>query len=261
MAKFALIQQMETGEIILAPEGEKVVEARDFYAAFASSVDYSIEHDSDKIGLVPRDQLPPVGEHLLLAGRRWLVIDIDDRAKRAAVVPARGKRVPLFMGAAGSLDREVMQTMKTILKSAEVPAFLHSDAVVSLQHARTYYEQLPRAGPDVFETINGIGILPWEGTAINAALAAFAKADGIEAEISRDGLLITYGGCSRVRAEAHWRRVAAGSYTTEDLIPFVGDTTRERFDDFVPAAFLASAYISECLDVSGARKVAKALVR
>lgn len=256
LAEVSVIQQMETGEIILAPEGEKIVESRDFYAAFASSVDYSIEHDSDKIGVMPRDQLPPVSEHLLLAGRRWCVVDINDGAKRAHVVPARGKRVPLFLGAAGSLDREVMRKMKELLSSADLPPYLHPDAIETLKRARTQYEQISGVGPAVFESHSGTSLLPWEGTAVHKTLVAVAKADGIKAEISRDGLLITYGGCTLAETKKHWQRLAKGCFAAMDLIPFIGDPTSERFDDLVPPPLLASAHIHEFLDIAGANAAA-----
>lgn len=260
LAEHSVVQQMETGEIILAPEGERVVESRDFYAAFASSVDYSIEHDSDKIGVMPRDQLPPVGEHLLLAGRRWCVIDINDGGKRAHVVPARGKRVPLFLGGAGSLDREVMRKMKGLLSSADLPPYLHPDAADTLKRARSHYEKMPAAGPAVFESLNGACLLPWEGTAIHKTLVACAKADGIKAELSRDGLLITYGGCSIAEAKTHWRKVAQGAFSARELISFIGDPTSERFDDLVPPDLLAVAYIHEFLELQGAVESAKLLI-
>lgn len=261
LAEHSIIQQIETGEVILAPEGEKIVESRDFYAAFASSTDYSIEHDSDKIGVMPRDQLPPVGEHLLLGGRRWCVTDINDSAKRAHVVPARGKRVPLFLGGAGSLDREVMQKMKGLLTSTELPAYLHPDAAATLKLARSHFEQMPDTGPAVFETLNGVCLLPWEGTAIHKTLVACAKADGLKAELSRDGLMITYGGCTLAEAKAHWQRVSKGAFTSHELISFIGDPTSERFDDLVPAALLADAYIGEFLDVPGASAAARFVER
>lgn len=259
LAGHTVIQQIETGEIILAPDGEKIVESRDFYAAFASSTDYSIEHHSDKIGVMPRDHLPPVGEHLLLGGRRWCVIDIHDNSKRADVIPARGKRVPLFLGSAGSLDRRVMQEMKSLLTSSELPAYLHPDAAATLKFARSHYEQIPESGPAVFETHNGVCLIPWEGTAIHKTLLACAKAGGIKAELSRDGLMITYGGCTLTSAKAHWQQVANGSFTSLDLVSSIGEPTSERFDDLVPPDLLAKAYINEFLDVSGARETAAGL--
>ncbi|MBV6500240.1 MAG: ATP-dependent RNA helicase DeaD [Prosthecobacter sp.] len=259
LAGNSVIQQIETGEIILAPDGEKIVESRDFYAAFASSTDYSIEHASDNIGVMPRDQLPPVGEHLLLAGRRWCVIDIHDSAKRANVVPARGKRVPLFLGGAGLLDRRVMQEMKALLTSSKQPAYLHPDAAATLKFARSHYEQLAESGPAVLETHNGVCFLPWEGTAVHKTLVACAKADGIKAELSRDGLMITYGGCTLTAAKAHWQKVANGVFTFHELVSPIGDPASERFDDLVPPDLLAKAYISEFLDLSGARDAAASL--
>jgi ATP-dependent Lhr-like helicase len=260
LSEHCIIQQMQTGEIILAPDGEKIVESRDFYSAFASAEDYSIEHESDKIGVMPRDHLPPVGEHLLLAGRRWCVIDINDAAKRAHVAPARGKRVPLFLGGSGSLDREVMRKMKSLLLSDEHIQYLHPDTFATLKQARSQYEQMPSVGPAVFESLNGICFLPWEGTAIHKTLTVCAKAEGMKAELSRDGLMITYIGCTLADLVAHWQRVAGGAFTPDRLVSFIGDPTSERFDDLVPPDLLGEAYVREFLNISGAREALQSFI-
>jgi len=40
-----------------------------------------------------------------------------------------------------------------------------------------------------------------------------------------------------------------------DLTPFVGDIASERFDDLVPPALLAGAFVNEFLDIPGSRFV------
>ncbi|MEZ5433413.1 MAG: DEAD/DEAH box helicase [Verrucomicrobiales bacterium] len=249
-----LIQQLETGEVILAPAGEAIVEARDFYAAFCSSEDYSIEQGADKIGVIPKDQLPPVFEHLLLAGRRWCVTDIDTASRRVLVVPARGKRVPLFMGNPGTLAREVMEKMNQLLVSTEQPAYLHHHAAETLTVARSNYDFVD-AGPVFFKSQNVTSFLPWAGTAIHRTLVACARADGLKAELSRDGLLISYPTTDIDLLKNHWKKVETGRIAALDLTPFVGDIASERFDDLVPPALLAGAFVNEFLDIPGSRFV------
>ena len=69
----ALIEQMASGEIILAPAGEQIVEDRNFYAAFARAIEYCVESAGDPIGVLPSDSIPQPEEAILLAGRRWQV--------------------------------------------------------------------------------------------------------------------------------------------------------------------------------------------
>ena len=259
LAIHEIIQQMETGEVILAPTGEAVVESRDFYAAFASSEEYSIEHDAEKIGTLARDQVPPTGEHLLLAGRRWCVQGIHDSAKCVHVVPARGKRVPLFLGSGGEIAREVMAMMHATLVSNSMPPYLHADAGASLSSARLYFQSACPGQASIVQTAGSIAVLPWAGTAIHKTLVACAKADNLAAELSRDGLLISYPKSDREQATKHWRRIASGVIAFNELIPFIGDVTEQRFDDWVPCDLLARAYAREFLDLPGAIEVTRAL--
>jgi ATP-dependent Lhr-like helicase len=65
LAGHELISQMPRGELILAPTGERIVESREFYAAFASSIEYRVEHNSQTIGVLPKTSLPVAGDHLI----------------------------------------------------------------------------------------------------------------------------------------------------------------------------------------------------
>ena len=150
-----------------------------------------------------------------------------------------------------------MRKMKALLLSADYPQYLHRDAIAALKQARSHYEQMPSVGPTVIESLNGVCFLPWEGTAIHKTLTACAKAEGIKAEISRDGLLVTYGGCTLADVKAHWQRVANGTFTPLDLISFIGDPRSERFDELVPPDLLVDAHINEFLDIPGAREAVK----
>jgi ATP-dependent Lhr-like helicase len=82
-----LIEQMKTGEIILAPAGEKIVEARDFYAAFLVEIEYCVEQHGEQIGLLPLSKLPNVKKLILLAGRRWQVEAIYHDQRQVVVIP------------------------------------------------------------------------------------------------------------------------------------------------------------------------------
>jgi len=253
LANHEVIQQMESGEIILAPDGERVVESRDFYAAFASAEEYSVEHEADKIGMLPYDHIPPPGEHLLLAGRRWCVEHIEHPKKCVYVHPARGKRVPLFLGKTGSIAQVVMQKMQEILHADNLPPYLHPDAVSMLVSARHHYGHSCKPDHPIVETLGGVCVLPWAGSAIHQTLVVLAKADQFQAELSRDGLMITYPNRSLNEVKTHWHRIASGSLPLDSILPFVGDPTHERFDDWVPEDLLLKAFASECLDLAGTK--------
>ena len=125
LAEKDLIEQMPTGELILAPAGERIVESRDFYAAFASRIEYRVEHDGQPIGVLPQDSIPAEGEFLLLAGRRWRVNLIDHSCKRVSVAPAKGWKQPQFAGGIGGLHPAITQRMKRVLREETGYPFLN----------------------------------------------------------------------------------------------------------------------------------------
>jgi ATP-dependent Lhr-like helicase len=135
LAARTLIEQVPTGELILAPVGERIVESRDFYAAFASQLEYAVEHDGQPIGVLARDSIPAEGEFMLLAGRRWRVGFIDHFGKRVGVTPAKGWKQPRFAGGVGDLHPMVAQRMRQILDDQTGVTFLNEQAAGYLAKA------------------------------------------------------------------------------------------------------------------------------
>ena len=244
-----LIEQMPTGEIILAPAGERIVESRDFYAAFAGSVDYSIEHHGTKIGVLPLLSVPPVGEHLLLAGRRWVVDDIDHDAQRAEVAPARGWKRPWFAGQRGDIHGRVMQKMRDVLCGDGGFAYLDKAAHDRLTLARAAFRQ---AGLHERETVPAGAdtlVFPWAGSVDCLARVLMGRAHG--AAVKWDGLCLTYPDTTPQQALAHAQLLLAAD--AAELIRGVltpEDVWLDRFDEFVPMQLLSAAYVVERLALS-----------
>ena len=65
-----------------------------------------------------------MGEHLLLAGKRWQVREIIFDKKLVLVSLSPGKKPTPFPGAAGEIHTRVMQEMKTVLLNSDEPAYL-----------------------------------------------------------------------------------------------------------------------------------------
>ena len=91
------MEQVPQGELILAPLGEKITSGFDFYAAFKGNRGLLIRNGEEHIGNLPADLIPPVGESLILAGRRWRVEEINAVAKTVFVLPTRGGKSPEFL--------------------------------------------------------------------------------------------------------------------------------------------------------------------
>jgi ATP-dependent helicase Lhr and Lhr-like helicase len=249
-----LIEQIPTGELILAPVGEHIVESRDFYAAFASRIEYKVEHDGQAIGLLPQDNIPAEGEFLLLAGRRWRVNVIDHNSKRVVVVPAKGWKQPHFAGGIGGIHSRVTQQMQRVLRGDDGYPFLNTFAVQLLTEARQAFS---RAGLDTRDTViglSGIEWFPWCGSRVLLTLELAAKADGLKTE--RDDLRLRYEKLTPADFVAHRARIASGAFSAEQLVMLAADLERDRFDEYVPESLLQRAFVTEVLDMPGASAAA-----
>jgi ATP-dependent Lhr-like helicase len=251
-----LIEQIPTGELILAPAGERIVESRDFYAAFASRIEYRIEHDGQPIGVLPQDSIPAEGEFLLLAGRRWRVNLIDHSSKRVSVVPAKGWKQPRFAGGIGRLHPTITERMRRVLTEETGYPFLNLPAMQLLGEARQNFANAGLDEQDTIISFSGVEWFPWRGSRVLVTLELCAKADGLKTE--RDDLSIRYQKLAAADFTVHRARIASGKFTSEQLVMLVADLQRDRFDEHVPEALLQQAFVAEVLDLPGAQLAAAA---
>ena len=249
-----LVEQVPTGELILAPDGERIVESRDFYAAFASRIEYRVEHDGQPIGVLPQDGIPGEGEFLLLAGRRWRVNLIDHSGKRVAVVPARGWKQPRFAGGIAGLHPMVAQRMARLLTEETGYPFVNATGAELLARARQTYARAGLDEDDVVVGFNGIEWFPWQGSRVLLTLELCAKVGGLKTE--RDDLCLRYQKLSADEFTAHRAAIADGKFTADQLVRLVPDLARDRFDEHVPEGLLREAYIAEVIDLGTAKSVA-----
>jgi ATP-dependent helicase Lhr and Lhr-like helicase len=249
-----LIEQIPTGELVLAPAGEHIVESRDFYAAFASCIEYRIEHDGQQIGVLPFDCIPNEGEFMLFAGRRWRVELIDNESKRVDVSPARGWKQPRFNGGIGAIHPKVMQQMRRILCENSGYPYLNETANRLLHDARETFRHAGLAQSDIVPSTGTIEWFPWNGSRVLHTLELCALADRIK--VDRNDLRLRYHNLSLAEFATHRAKVAAGAFTSEQLVKLLKDLSRDRFDEYVPLPLLQQAYIDEVLDMPGAQAVA-----
>lgn len=249
LASKEIIEQLPTGEIILAPAGERITAERDFYAAFKSSEMFIVRNESSRIGELPFDALPPTGHLVVLSGRRWLVKDIDASAKTVWVIPGHAGRVPLFQGNAGDLHSRVVEEMKNVLMCSDEPAYLDGPARCLLKAARHTAESVGLQTSDVLSCEGGIRWFPWVGTKCLRTLAILAQLQGEICETDR--LSIWFAGLTprdfqdRLQQLLQIRDIAEiGKCVTPQAV--------EKFDEFLPEALLLKACVADRLSLGEA---------
>ncbi|MFN0131464.1 MAG: DEAD/DEAH box helicase [Phycisphaerales bacterium] len=131
-----VLEQGPDGSLILGLEGERLRAQKDFYAAFASRIEFTIIAGDRTLGSLPIDTVPKVGEHLVFAARRWQVIDVDAARMSLYVTPAKRRQRPVFTGGLGDIHPKIRDEMLAVLAGQTTYPYLDQTSAEALDLAR-----------------------------------------------------------------------------------------------------------------------------
>ncbi len=245
-----LIEQMPRGELILAPAGERITSDRDFYSAFAASEEFVIRHDGREIGSLQCSLIPPVGQNLILGGRRWRVDDIQALAKTVFVSPAKGGKAPAFRGAGGEIHTRIAQEMREVLGDTDEPPYLDGAAQTLLKAAREMARRTEVLSPGYIVRAGSVQWFPWLGTRALRTLELHARCAGRAVET--DVLSITYRDTDPDGWRAHLESIPRGDRTALDLARQMAVKAFDKFDDTLTEDLLDEANARDRLDLPAA---------
>ena len=254
-----IIQQISTGEIILAPNGERITSDRAFYAAFAASEEFIVRNDGQEIGKLQSTMIPAIGENIILAGRRWVVVLIDPIAKTVFVKPTKGGKPPVFRGAGGEIHSRIIEVMRDVLADvADPPPYLDGAAQTLLSAAREMAARTGVITPGYIVRNDSIQWFPWLGTRSLLTLELHARCDGIA--VDTDALSITYKRIDIVRLREHLRLIVSNNHTALDLAQRMIVKTFDKFDEILSEELLDQVNARDRLDLISACQCAKKLL-
>lgn len=157
------IQQTENGGLIVGLAGERVVNNFKFYAVFQENVEYSVHAGSEELGTIVKP--PPVGDKIAIAGRVWVVEDVDRKRHQVYCHEVKG-RIPAYFGdVPGDIQPKILQRMRQVLNESTMYSYLMNNAQARLTQAR---DTCNIAGIPQQQLINLGGkmwcLLPWTGS-------------------------------------------------------------------------------------------------
>lgn len=252
-----IIQQMQQGDLILAPKGETLVNHYSFYSAFASPVDYSVIYGSQLIGTLPAMFVPLPRDHFLLAGRRWQVQSVDDDRKEISVRPAKGKKPPMFAGAGGEIHPRIREVMQEVVLGDRPYVYLNATANKLLSDARMVAQRvgIRRNLLIPLSTTRSLWFT-WTGTKIQRTLCLIAGSLGLSA-IDQDIAIEFEQGVETVKAKLE--KAANSSLDAITLADRVPAKQLRKFDYLLAEPLLIKSIARDALDVRGAQEVVKTL--
>ncbi|MGI6231635.1 MAG: DEAD/DEAH box helicase [Prevotella sp.] len=134
LLKIDHIEQTERGGLIVGIAGEREVNNFKFYAVFQENEEYSVRCESQELGTIVKP--PPVNDKIAIAGRVWVVEEVDIKRHVVYCHPVKGI-VPAYFGdEPGDIHTHILERMCRILLDGidDNPAVI-SDENVSGNHS------------------------------------------------------------------------------------------------------------------------------
>lgn len=256
----ALIEQAPDGTLLPGRNGEIVMQGRDFYSVFVSGDDFRVtEAGGRTVGVVPATNPFVVGQLLILAGRRWKVIDIDGRRRELIVVRSGGGRPPIFGGDPVPPSEGVVRAMRELYLGRSTPAYLDETGIQLLEEGRATFHRLGLDRSEVVLQEDRLLVMPWVGERPLNALSLSLVAAGLEPTPLGIGLELRSeaAGPLHVALDA-LRRGTPDPVALAQLVPEKG---RDRFDPALDEELQCLMYGSERLDSAALPGLAETLLR
>ena len=154
---------LASGQLTLGPKAEKRFGRRNFmelYAVFSSPQSYAVQTQAGQpLGTLNQsfvDQLVDDVSCFLLAGRPWVVLQIQHDERRVIVDPAPRGRQPTWGGYLPQfLSFPLCQKILEVLTSSEVYGYLTPEAATVLHEERAKMQGVLKPGHDGIEISDG----------------------------------------------------------------------------------------------------------
>jgi ATP-dependent Lhr-like helicase len=242
-----IVQQMDEGDLILGLEGERIVKSFEFYSAFTSAKELKVVHVGKHIGSISRLMPPQVSDHILLAGRRWQVVHIDDRTSTIEVIPAKGRKSAKFSPSGGFIDDKVFEKMRQVLFTGKNFAYLSKGAAIWLNQARTAANEANlRTSSWVEQSSQSCLFFPWCGSKTLMTMGLLARYAGLEST-NREGVAIEFRASvadTRLKL-AELLKHAPGA---EEIADLAVDQVFRKYDDYLPRDILRGSFIDNVMN-------------
>jgi len=258
--KVGLLEQAPDGTLLPGPTGERLLESRDIFSVFVAPEEYKVIAEGGRaIGQVPGENPFMPGEMLMLAGRRWRIVEVDAQRRELSVRPAKGGNPPLFGGDQRPPSDGVVQEMRRVWEDLSMPAFLDATAKQLLVEARTTYDRLGLRGTSVARHDGQILLFPWVGQRKQEALVLALSRAGLEP--ARLGIAVGVSSEKEGALVAALTDLAGGPPPDAlEMAALVENREIEKFDPFLGGELLTIAWALDRLDVDGLPALASELL-
>ena len=253
------VNRTENGGLILGLAGEQVVNNYKFYAVFQENVEYTVRSGGEQLGTIVKP--PPVGDKIAIAGRVWVVEDVDHKRREVLCTMVKGNIPAYFGDVAGDIHTRILERMFRVLGEETQYPYLLPHAVCRLADAReTFRSSHMAAQPLVSLGGKMWALFPWVGSYAFLALERFLKLRcasrlGLKGlQSSRPYYMQFTMQVSSSEFYAIVCQEAARKFDPMELLYPKENPVFEKYDEFVPEELVRRGFACGVLDVAGMRE-------
>ena len=253
MGKRGLLSQLNTGEIIVGKEGESLLRRLDFYTAFVAPVDYDVINTDggNRVGMI--QSLPEVKQQIILAGKRWVILRVDEKSRSIYVARIKSGGGISFSSDVPEIDEIITRKMRDIYMSDELYPYLDiaSGSHQELVKAREYFIENKLN----MKFYAGNSLFTWAGAKVNRTIALMCKLR-LKKNLDYNHLMV-YGITPQDIAVILSQKQPSG----DDLAALVPryEKEKQQYDHFLSDDLLNHEYASTYLNAGKAWELLKEL--
>ena len=253
------VNRTENGGLVVGLAGERIVNNYKFYAVFQENVEYTVRSGSEQLGTIVRP--PPVGDKIAIAGRVWVVDEVDHKRRSLFCTLVKGNIPAYFGDVPGDIHTRILERMYGVLAEDRQYPYLMPHAVCRLADAReTFRKSLMPERPLVHLGGKMWALFPWVGTYAFLALERFLKIR-CGKRLGLKGLTSSrpyYAQFTTQVSEAEFYGIvceeAAKEFDPLELVYPKEVPVFEKYDEYVPEELVRKGFACGVLDVEGMKR-------
>jgi ATP-dependent Lhr-like helicase len=244
-----LIEQDSTGLLILGLEGEKIVKGREFYSAFTSVFEVAVISEGKKIGSVEFFPDLKTRQFLILAGKRWEIIDMDFRKSKMFVRRSKGGKLPSYSGTPGpDIHPKVREKMCSLITSNYIPEYLDNQAKLMLKEAQNAAREADLLRNSFVVDGAHTYWFTWTGSAKHRTLFILGKVFG-GLDVEDQEIALKFKGVTPLQIQEVYKSLLENCPSPIDIAEKFQALTNEKYDQYVPEKLQIAAFAKKYFDI------------
>lgn len=252
------IVQTNDGLLLLDRVGERLTSHYNFFAAFSTPEEFRLVADGKTIGSMPISVGIKIDDNLIFAGRKWMIVGVDEPAKIIQLAPGTGKRPPRFFGSCGRVHRVVREKMLDVYMGSGIPEFLDTGAQSLLHEGRVNFHLHQLDSRCIYDQGAETFMLHWSGDREAETIRFLLELRGVRVGVG-GGYLSARAGPSEVKENL--AAILQGPQPSEpELAGLVSNKALEKYDWALSDELLTMEYAARHLSVQHSLPVIEALL-